>query len=233
MLPPEHELRHWLREYAKREPRHGYRMACGALRLEGRIVNRKKVQRLWREEGLRVPPQQPKRTRVGTSVVRSDRLRATRPNQVWALDFLFDSTADGRPIKALAMCDEFTRESIGRELKRSIKADDVIKILDNAKAVRGAPEFIRMDNGPEMIAAVIRDWCRANGTALFTSSPAALGRILSSSRSTAGLATSCSRARFSTPSSKVASCTSTGAIGTTPSARIARGAIYRRRSSRR
>ena len=164
VLPPEHELRHWLREYAKKEPRHGYRMACGALRLEGRVVNRKRVQRLWREEGLRVPPQQPKRTRVGTSVVRSDRLRATRPNQVWALDFLFDSTSDGRPIKALAMCDEFTRESIGRELKRSIKADDVIKILDKAKALRGAPEFMRMDNGPEMIAAVIRDWCRANGT---------------------------------------------------------------------
>ena len=91
--------------------------------------------------------------------------RATRPNQVWALDFIFDATADGRPIKALAMCDELTRESIGgRELGRSIKADGVVKVLDRAKAVRGAPEFIRMDNGPEMIAGAIRDWCKASGT---------------------------------------------------------------------
>lgn len=164
VLAPEQELRHWLREYAKKEPRHGYRMACGALRLEGRVVNRKRVQRLWREEGLRVPPLQPKRSRVGQSTVRGDRLRATRPNQVWALDFLFDSTADGRPIKAFAMCDELTRENIGRDLKRSIKADDVIKVLDQAKAVRGAPEFIRMDNGPEFIAAAIRDWCKTSGT---------------------------------------------------------------------
>ena len=76
VLEPELELRHWLREYAKKEPRHGYRMACGALRLEGQMVNRKRVQRVWREEGLRVPPQQPKRSRVGQSIVRSDRLRA-------------------------------------------------------------------------------------------------------------------------------------------------------------
>ena len=163
MLEPELELRHWLREYAKKEPRHGYRMACGALRLEGQMVNRKRVQRVWREEGLRVPPQQPKRSRVGQSIVRSDRLRAVKANQVWALDFLFDSTVDGRPIKAFAMCDEFTRENIGKDLKRSIKADDVIKVLDKAKAVRGAPEFVRMDNGPEFIAAAIRDWCTACG----------------------------------------------------------------------
>ncbi len=127
-------------------------------------MNRKRVQRLWREEGLRVPPQQPKRARIGKSTVRSDRLRAMRPNHVWALDFVFDTTADGRPIKALAMCDEFTRESVGRDLKRSIRADDVVKALDKAKAVRGTPEFIRMDNGPELIAQAIIDWCKASGT---------------------------------------------------------------------
>jgi len=163
VLAPEQQLRHWLREYAKKEPRHGYRMAHGALRLEGWLVNRKRVQRLWREEGLRVPPQQPKRSRVGQSVVRADRLRAMRPNHVWALDFQFDSTSDGRPIKAFAMCDEFTRENIGKDLRRSIKADAVVKALDQAKAKRGAPEFIRMDNGPEFIAQTIRDWCRSSG----------------------------------------------------------------------
>jgi putative transposase len=91
-------------------------------------------------------------------------LRAERRNQVWALDFIFDSTSDGRPIKALAMCDEHTRESIGRRLGRSITADDVVDVLDQAKAERGAPECIRMDNGPELIANAIRDWCRLSGT---------------------------------------------------------------------
>lgn len=158
------ELRRWLREYAKKNPRHGYRTAGFALRLEGRVVNKKRVQRLWREEGLRVPPQQPKRSRVGQSVVPGERLRAVRPNHVWALDFQFDTTSDGRPIKALAVCDEFTRENIGRELKRSIKAEDVVEVLDLARAERGAPEYVRMDNGPELVAQALRDWCQAAGT---------------------------------------------------------------------
>src|SRR2546428_10764541 len=88
----------------------------------------------------------------------SKRLRAERRNHVWALDFIFDSTSDGRPIKALAVCDEHTRENIGRQLGRSITADDVVDVLDQAKAKRGAPEYIRMDNGPELAANAIRDW---------------------------------------------------------------------------
>jgi len=105
-----------------------------------------------------------KRHRVGTTTVPTKRLRAERRNQVWALDFIFDSTADGRPIKVLAMCDEHTRENIGRQLGRSITADDVVEVLDQAKAEPGAPECIRMDNGPELIASAIRDWCRLSGT---------------------------------------------------------------------
>lgn len=163
VLAPEHRLRHWLREYAKTWPRYGYRRAWSDLRSEGWLVNRKRVQRLWREEGLRVPPYAPKRRRIGNSTVPAKRLRATRLNQVWALDFLFDATADGRPIKALAMCDEMSRESIGGQLGRSITADDVVTMLDAAKAERGVPEFVRFDNGPEFIAAAIRDWCRFSG----------------------------------------------------------------------
>jgi putative transposase len=164
VLAPEQQLRHWLREYAQTWPRYGYRRAWADARKEGWVVNRKRVQRLWREEGLRVPAAPPKRQRVGSSTVPAHRLRATRINQVWALDFLFDATSDGRPIKALAMCDEWSRESIGRELGRSITAEDVVRILDQAKAVRGAPEHVRMDNGPEFIAEAIRDWCRFSGT---------------------------------------------------------------------
>lgn len=164
VLAPEQQLRHRLRQISTDWPRYGYRYAHTLLRREGWVVNRKRVQRLWREEGLRVRPYAMKRRRVGASTVPAKRLRAERPNQVWALDFIFDSTSDGRPIKALAVVDEFTRESIGRQLGRSILADDVVRVLDLAKARRGAPEFVRMDNGPEMIAQVIRDWCRLSGT---------------------------------------------------------------------
>jgi putative transposase len=122
------------------------------------------VQRLWREEGLRVPPQRLKRRRLGSSTVPAERLVATHRNQVWALDFLFDATSDGRPIKVLSMCDEYTRECVGGRVARSITADDVATILDRAAAHRGVPENIRCDNGPEFIAAAIRDWCRFSGT---------------------------------------------------------------------
>lgn len=127
-------------------------------------MNRKRVQRLWLDEGLRVPQRQPKRLRLGVSTVPAKRLRAEEPNHVWAMDFIFDSTIDGRPLKALSMCDEFTRESIGGELDRSITADHVTKILDAAYQERGAPQYIRMDNGPEFIAQAIIDWCRFMGT---------------------------------------------------------------------
>lgn len=83
-------------------------------------------------------PQQPKRRPLGASAFPAGRFRATRINQVWAIDFLFDATSDGRPLKVLAMCDEFTRESIGGDVSGSITADDVVEIVDQAKAVRGA-----------------------------------------------------------------------------------------------
>src|SRR5260370_34831355 len=98
------------------------------------MVDRKRVQRLWREEGLRVRPYAMKRHRVGTSTVPSRRLRAERRNQVWALDFIFESTSDGRPIKALTMCDEHTREGVGRQLGRPITADDKVDLRGQAKA---------------------------------------------------------------------------------------------------
>jgi putative transposase len=161
---PEEKLRRRLRELSAAHPRWGYRMVHGKLRLEGWMVNRKRVQRLWRDEGLRVPQRQPKRLRIGDSTVPAKRLRAEEPNHVWAMDFIFDSTIDGRPLKALSMCDEFTRESIGGELGRSITADAVIRVLDQAYAQRGAPAFIRCDNGPEFIAQAILDWCRFMGT---------------------------------------------------------------------
>jgi transposase InsO family protein len=151
VLAPEEALRARLREIAQTWPRYGFRRAWALLRNEGWLVNRKRVQRLWREEGLRVPASVLKRRRLGTSTVPASRLSAERPNHVWALDFIFDATSDGPPIKALSMCDEFTRENLARRLGRSITADEVIHALDDACVVRGAPEFIRMDNGPEFV----------------------------------------------------------------------------------
>ena len=105
-------LRERLRKLSAEHPRWGYRLAWGAVRDEGWAVNRKKIQRLWREEGLRVPQRKRKRLRLGDSTVPAKRLRAERPNHVWALDFQFDTTVDGRTLKLLHVVDEHTREAL-------------------------------------------------------------------------------------------------------------------------
>jgi putative transposase len=157
-------LRERLRRLSAEHPRWGYRLAWGALRGEGWQVNRKKVQRLWREEGLRVPQRKRKRQRLGDSTVPGERLRAERPNHVWALDFQFDTTSDGRILKLLHVVDEHTREALAIRVARSIDADHTTRVLDRIVAERGCgPELVRMDNGPEMTANALRDWCRFSG----------------------------------------------------------------------
>jgi len=154
-------LRGRLREISRERPRWGYRRAHATLRQEGWAVNRKRVQRVWREEGLRVPLRRRKRQRLGTSTVPAKRLRAERPDQVWAIDFQFDQTADGRILKLLHVVDEFTREALAIECRRRIDADATVATLDRLIAARGrAPQFIRCDNGPELTANALRDWCR-------------------------------------------------------------------------
>ena len=128
-------------------------------------MNKKRVQRLWREEGLRVPRRKRKRARVGDNAD-GKRLRAERPDHVWALDFQTDETADGRQIRILNVVDEFTREALASEVARSITSEDTVAVLERLVAERGtAPEHIRCDNGPELIAHALRDWCRLNSTA--------------------------------------------------------------------
>ena len=132
-------LRAELRRFSKERPRWGYRRAHHRLRELGWSVNRKRVQRLWREEGLRVPQRRRKRRRLGESTVPAERLRAERPNQVWAFDFQFDQTADGRALKLLNVVDEFTRESLAMLVERNIDADATVTTLDRLVAERGAP----------------------------------------------------------------------------------------------
>ena len=163
--PDDAALRAGLRAFSAERPRWGYRQAHTRLREEGWRVNRKRVQRLWREEGLRVPVRKRKRQRLGESTVPASRLAAERPNQVWALDFQFDETADGRILKLLHVVDEFTREALAVRCERRIDADETVATLERLVADRGsAPDHVRCDNGPELTANALRDWCRFSGT---------------------------------------------------------------------
>jgi transposase InsO family protein len=120
------------------------------LRREGWQVNRKRVQRLWREEGLRIVQRQRKRRRLGTSENGCTRQRARRKNHVWSYDSLMDQTEDGRQLKLLpVVVDEFTRETHEILVERSITAEDVVELLAYLFSVHGEPKFIRSDNGPE------------------------------------------------------------------------------------
>ena len=168
-VPPSEgeQLRARLRALARAKPRYGYRRMTTILRREGYCVNHKRIQRLCRDEGLRVLKKAKKRSRVGVSTISGTRLRATHPNHVWAIDFQFDQTTDLRTLKLLNITDEFTKEALTIDVRRSITADDTVAVLDRLAAQRGAPEFLRMDNGPELTANALRDWCRfsAAGTA--------------------------------------------------------------------
>jgi len=132
------------------------------VRREGQPVNHKRIQRLWREEGLRRPVNARKRRRLQPGS--AERLHAAHPNHVWALDFQFDETSDGRRLKLLNVVDEYTRQALAMHVGRRCDADTAVQVLEKLTAKRGAPAHLRMDNGPELIAWALRDWCRLSGT---------------------------------------------------------------------
>ena len=151
----EAKLRHRLREVAAEHIRWGRRMAYRLLRREGWSVNHKRVQRLWREEGLQRPtPRKRKRARPADGSVR--RHRAEHPHQVWAMDFQFDATADGRRLKFLNVIDEHSRLCLAIRVGRRCKATDVVAVLEELTSLYPAPTFIRSDNGPEFIAQALQ-----------------------------------------------------------------------------
>ena len=155
----EAKLRTRLRAISKKHPRWGWRKAHAILRSEGFAVNKKRTRRLWREEGLKRPPRTRKRQRVGPQ--RGDRLEATRPDRVWALDFQYDVTSNGRQLRFLNVVDEHTREALATTCRRSFTADDTVAELERVIAETGRwPTNIRMDNGTELTAHAMRDWCR-------------------------------------------------------------------------
>jgi transposase InsO family protein len=153
---PDAALRAWLREYAKAHPRWGFRRAYHDARGEGWTINHKKVQRLWRQEGLRVP-QRRRRKRLGISTAGLQPV-ADAPNRVWAVDFQFDATTDGRPVKIVSIVDEHTRECLGGLVERSITAEDLIDELDLLAVEGGYPAVLGSGNGPELACAALREW---------------------------------------------------------------------------
>jgi putative transposase len=155
-------LRQFLRDFAVERPRWGWRRAAKALRRAGWTINNKRVQRLWREEGLKVPYRKRKKPLRGVGE-RVGAMCPIAPNALWALDFQFDTTEDNRTLKLLNVIDEFTRECPAIVVERSIDADRVVATLDRLAVERGAPAFVRFDNGPEFIAYAVADWCRFNG----------------------------------------------------------------------
>ena len=139
-------------------PGYGYRRITALLRAEGWRVNRKRLYRLWKREGLKVPVKQRKRRRLGSSDNGVVRRKSEHINHVWSYDFLMDQTDDGRVLKILAILDEHTRECLTLEVARRIRSCDVIALLEYLFAVRGVPEYIRSDNGSEFTAKAVRKW---------------------------------------------------------------------------
>lgn len=153
-------LRAALREFAGQRPRWGYRRAYHRLVQEGWKINRKRVQRVWREEGLRVPVTRRRKRSVGDGPDGRE-INATAVDEVWALDFQADQTSDARSLRMVNIIDEHTRQALVMHAARSIAADDVVAQLEALVAARGhAPAFVRMDNGPELTSHALRDWCR-------------------------------------------------------------------------
>jgi putative transposase len=151
-------------ELARRHGRLGYRKIAEMLRsTAGWIVNDKRVERIWRREGLKVPAKQSKQGRIWLADGSCIRLRAERPNHVWSYDFVEDRTHNGRKYRMLNLIDEFTHECLAIRVDRKLKSADVIDVLSDQFVLRGVPEHIRSDNGPEFVAKVVQDWIGAVG----------------------------------------------------------------------
>jgi transposase InsO family protein len=150
-------------ELARQYGRYGYRKISALLRGAGWIVNDKRVERIWRQEGLKVPARQPKRGRLWLNDGSCIRLRPERRNHVWAYDFVEDRTHDGRKFRMLNVVDEYTHECLSMRVSRKLKATDVIDVLSDLFIMRGVPEHIRSDNGPEFIATAVQRWIKAVG----------------------------------------------------------------------
>lgn len=153
-----------MRELAIENPRRGRRYVMDLLHNEGWSIGTRRMKRLWRTEGLLVPQKRVKRRRIGTGENGIVRRRATVKNEVWGMDFIQDRTADGRPFRLLVVLDEHTRECPAIEVRRTFRGAEIVMVLDELTAIRGAPAHIRSDNGPELVSRAVKAWCEESGT---------------------------------------------------------------------
>lgn len=151
-------LVHAMHELVRKLPRRGCRHIAACLRREGWRVNYKRVHRLWKQEGFKVPRKRRTKRAIGDAANACDRRAATSRNDVWAWDFIHDRTVDGRQVKFLIILDEFTRECLCLDAGRSIKAGDVLDVLSQLMAHHGVPRHIRSDNGSEFVAKKMKNW---------------------------------------------------------------------------
>ena len=161
-----------MHELVRENPRYGYRRVTGLLRAEGWRVNVKRVHRLWKREAFKVPRRQVKKRRLGSGENGCTRRRAEHARQVWTWDFFHDRTSGGKALKWFALVDEYTRESVCLEVRRSITSGDVAEMLSQAVARYGAPEYVRSDNGTEFIARRVRAALKQLGVASLYVEPA-------------------------------------------------------------
>ena len=159
----EEQLTDRIVEMAKEYGRYGYRMITGLLRNEGWEVNHKRVERIWRREGLKVPKKQPKRKRLWLNDGSCVRLRPTHRNHVWSCDFMAARTDNGKAFRMLNVIDEFTKECLDIAVERKISSHLVIERLANLFITKGIPQHIRSDNGPEFTAKAVRRWLERLG----------------------------------------------------------------------
>jgi len=149
-----------MRELASQYPRYGYRMIQLLLARQGTRMSPDRAYRLWRSAGLQVPRKRPRR-RLASARPRAN--PANGPNHVWAIDFVFDTLADGRSLKCLTVVDEWTRECLAIEVGSGIRAARVVEVLARLVSLRGAPRFLRSDNGPEFVSRALLRWIIAEG----------------------------------------------------------------------
>lgn len=147
-----------IREYAHEQPMYGYRIITAMLKHDGYQINRKRVYRIWRQEGLQLPRRKVGKRRFGDST--GTLRRASRPNEVWTYDFLESRTERGGKLRMLTILDEYTRECLTIHVARSISSRQVIQVLEWLFLLRGAPTYLRSDNGPEFIAYALQQWLR-------------------------------------------------------------------------
>ena len=156
--PDEDALRWAIIALASEYGRYGYRRIWALLRMQGWGVGLGRVERLWRQEGLKVPSKQPKRGRLWLNDGSCVRLRPSWQNHVWSYDFVADRTHEGKAFRMLTVIDEFTRECLAIAVARNLKSDDVLACLTGLFTRHGPPEHIRSDNGSEFTATAVREW---------------------------------------------------------------------------